>query len=153
MIVQQFHQHYFELPEDGAPNGPKHVGARWYTSIWIFECILLVFRSPYFCSISKRVCKYVVCKYNGLFVHPRKRKLILTWNLFFFPCLPTTVWFFCRCQKITTQHFELKLIKKNRPKCGKNILTLYSNLKSPTNRIVWGYKGICSEKHFPDSRK
>jgi hypothetical protein len=31
-IVQQFHQDYFELPEDGTPNEPKHVEARWYTN-------------------------------------------------------------------------------------------------------------------------
>jgi hypothetical protein len=32
-IVQKFHQDYFELPEDGASNAPKHVAARWYTNI------------------------------------------------------------------------------------------------------------------------
>jgi hypothetical protein len=46
-IVQQFHQDYFELLDDGAPNAPKHVGAKSYTDIWLFECILFVFHSPY----------------------------------------------------------------------------------------------------------
>jgi hypothetical protein len=29
----EFHQDYFELPGDGAPNASKHVGASWYTNI------------------------------------------------------------------------------------------------------------------------
>jgi hypothetical protein len=44
---QQFHQEYIGLPEDGAPNAPKHVGARLYTNIRLCECVLLVFHSPY----------------------------------------------------------------------------------------------------------
>jgi hypothetical protein len=27
-MVQQYNQDYIELPEDGAPNAPKHVGER-----------------------------------------------------------------------------------------------------------------------------
>jgi hypothetical protein len=51
--VQQFHQDYIGLPENGAPNAPKHVGARLYTNTRLFECILLVFHSPYENALSK----------------------------------------------------------------------------------------------------
>jgi hypothetical protein len=44
--LHQFHQDYIRIPEDGAPNAPKHVGAR-YINIWLFKCILLVFLSQY----------------------------------------------------------------------------------------------------------
>jgi hypothetical protein len=37
---------YSGLPEDGAHNAPKHVGARWHTNMWLFECIFLAFLSP-----------------------------------------------------------------------------------------------------------
>jgi hypothetical protein len=37
--VLHFHQEYIGFPEDGAHNDPKHVRARLYTNIWIFECI------------------------------------------------------------------------------------------------------------------
>jgi len=126
-----------------APHSAGLCAVTWAASVP--SCIhlwdeVLHIAGAYFCSISTRVYKYYICKYTGLFLHSRKRKLILTWkSVFFFFCLPTTVWFFCRYQK-TSQHFELKLIKKkNRLKCGRNVLTLYSNLKSPTNRVVWRF--------------
>jgi hypothetical protein len=46
----------------------------------------------YFYSISTRVYKYYVCKYTGLFVHWRKRKLLLTWkSVFFLPAYESVI--------------------------------------------------------------
>jgi hypothetical protein len=62
--VPQFHQDYIGLPEDGAPNAPKPVGARWYTNIWLFQFILLVFHSQHswrfnFFLIVIKKCPYI----------------------------------------------------------------------------------------------
>jgi hypothetical protein len=51
---------YIGLPEDGASNVPKHVGARWYTNIWLFECISLVCLSPQFEKCMVKTAKYYV---------------------------------------------------------------------------------------------
>jgi hypothetical protein len=54
--VHQFHQDYIGLPEDEAPNVPKHVGGGWYTNIRLFECICWSFFQNYIavfdCSTS-----------------------------------------------------------------------------------------------------
>jgi hypothetical protein len=45
----QFRQDHFGLPEDGAPEAPKHVGAIWYFKYMVYfeKCISLVFLSSY----------------------------------------------------------------------------------------------------------
>jgi hypothetical protein len=57
------------LPEDGAPNVLKHVGAR-YSNMWLFEWILLVFHSPTHLCVScfdfshcsqERDCRIALC--------------------------------------------------------------------------------------------
>jgi hypothetical protein len=50
----QFRQDHFGLPEDGAPEAPKHVGASWYFKYMVYfeKCISLDFLSSSAIDVS-----------------------------------------------------------------------------------------------------
>lgn len=117
------------------------------TDLW-YEVLHVA--GAYFCSISTRVHKYFFCKYTGLFVHSRKRKLILTWkSAFFLPAYDSLI-LLSIPENIST--FWAQIDKKT-DWSVEGISWHDIPIWNLTYRVVWRYRGSCKENLFPESRK